>query len=147
VIDTRGVIEAIFAEAAKGDLDGVMRWWAADGILEDVSLARAFRGHDEIREYLDWYYRALPDVRYEPIRLVIDGPTAMVEWAQPATIVEPFDGTGVGKTLYLHALDVFHVQDGLIQHECGWYGDMWLRHRLEGTGDPPPELGVPEGRF
>jgi len=147
VIDTRGVIEAIFAEAAEGDLDGVMRWWAPDGILEDVSLAHAFHGHDEIREYLDWYYRALPDVRYEPIRLVIDGPTAMVEWAQPARVVEPFDGVGVGRELYLHALDVFHVQDGLIQHECGWYGDMWLRHRLEGTGDPPPELRVPKGRF
>jgi len=147
VIDTRGVIEAIFAEAAEGDLDGVMRWWAPDGILEDVSLARAFHGHDEIREYLDWYYRALPDVRYEPIRLLIDGPTAMVEWAQPARVVEPFDGVGVGRELYLHALDVFHVQDGLIQHECGWYGDMWLRHRLEGTGDPPPELRVPKGRF
>ena len=39
-MDTRAVIEAIFAEAATGDLDGVMRWWAPDGILEDVTLAR-----------------------------------------------------------------------------------------------------------
>ena len=33
MLSTRAVIDGIFSEAAKGDLDGVMRWWAADGIL------------------------------------------------------------------------------------------------------------------
>ena len=45
MLDTEGVIEGIFGEAATGDLDGVMSWWAPDGILEDITLARAFRGH------------------------------------------------------------------------------------------------------
>ena len=49
---------------------------------------------------------------------MIDGPTAMVSGRRPARVVEPFDGKGAGRELYLHALDVFHVQDGLIQHEC-----------------------------
>ena len=135
MIDTRGVIDGIFAEAANGDLDGVMRWWAPDGILEDVSLARAFHGHDEIREYLDWYYRALPDVRYEPIRLVIDGPTAMVEWAQPARVAAPFDGVGVGReAVPARARRVPRRGRARSQHECGVVRRQWLRHRLDGTG-------------
>lgn len=95
MLNTREVIDALFAAAATGDLNEVMRWWAPDGVLEDITIARAFRGHDEIREYLEMYYGALPDVTYEPIRLVIDGPAAVVEWAQPAVIAAPFDDTPV----------------------------------------------------
>jgi len=136
VLDTRAVIAGIFAEAARGDLDGVMSWWAFDGTLEDVTLAKAFTGHGQIRPYLEMYFQALAQVTYTPIRLAVDGPTAMVEWAQTATVAAPFDGTqSVGRTLFLRALDVFHVRDGLVQHETSWYGDGWLRQRL--GGDPP----------
>jgi steroid delta-isomerase-like uncharacterized protein len=137
--DTRGVIEGIFAEAARGDLDGVMRWWAPDGVLEDVTLARAFRGHEEIRAYLDMYFGALSDVTYTPQRTVIDGSSAVVEWAQEATLAAPFDGLDcVGRSLYLRAVDIFHIADGLVRHEASWYGDGWLRIRLEGGHAPEP---------
>jgi steroid delta-isomerase-like uncharacterized protein len=141
VLTTREVIDGIFAAAATGDLDAVMSWWAADGVLEDITIARAFRGHDEIRRYLDMYYRALPDVTYKPIRLVIDGAEAVVEWAQRAVIAAPFDGTpSIGQQVFLRAVDIFHIADGLVQHESSWYGDGWLRQRLGGHGDdiPPP---------
>jgi ketosteroid isomerase-like protein len=139
MLDTEGVIEGIFAEAATGDLDGVMRWWAPDGILEDITIAQAFRGHDEIRPYLQMYYQALPDITFEPLRLVVSGPTAVVEWAQPSVIAAPFDGTpSVGTKVFLRAVDIFHISDGLVQHESSWYGDGWLRQRLDPGGGPPP---------
>ena len=135
------MIDGIFGAAATGDLDAVMRWWARDGVLEDITIARAFRGHDEIRPYLDMYYRALPDVTYTPIRLAIDGPTAVVEWAQPAVIAAPFDGTpSAGREVFLRAVDIFHIAGGLVQHESSWYGDGWLRRRL---GDEAGPLPVP----
>jgi hypothetical protein len=139
MLDTEGVIEGIFAEAATGDLEGVMRWWAPDGILEDITIAQAFRGHDEIRPYLQMYYQALPDITFEPLRLVVSGPTAVVEWAQPSVIAAPFDGTpSVGTKVFLRAVDIFHISDGLVQHESSWYGDGWLRQRLDPRGGPPP---------
>ena len=143
-LTTREVIDGIFAAAASGDLEAVMSWWAADGVLEDITIAQAFRGHDEIRGYLDMYYRALPDVTYTPIRLVIEGPSAVVEWAQPAVIAAAFDGTpSTGRKVFLRAVDVFHIADGLVQHESSWYGDGWLRQRLgDDTGDIPPALPV-----
>ncbi|MDQ1661920.1 MAG: SnoaL-like polyketide cyclase [Blastococcus sp.] len=140
---TREVIEGIFADAATGDLDRVLRWWSDDGTLEDVSIARAFIGKEELREYLRWYYAALPEVRYEPIRLLVDGPTAVVEWQQSTRVVGEFDGIPPSdQEVYLHAIDVFDVRDGLIQHEVSWYGDAWLRQRLHGeTGsDVRPAL-------
>jgi ketosteroid isomerase-like protein len=143
-LTTREVIDGIFAAAATGDLEAVMGWWAAGGVLEDITIARAFRGHDEIRGYLDMYYRALPDVTYTPIRLVIDGPSAVVEWAQPAVIAAAFDGTpSTGRKVFLRAVDIFHIADGLVQHESSWYGDGWLRQRLgDSAGDIPSALPV-----
>jgi steroid delta-isomerase-like uncharacterized protein len=144
VLSTRAVIDGIFGEAARGNLDGVMRWWAADGILEDITIARAFQGHAEIRHYLDMYYRALPEVTYTPIRLAIDGPTAVVEWAQTAAIAAPFDGTpSAGTTVFLRAVDIFHIDGGLVQHESSWYGDGWLRQRLGDPADRMPPTPLP----
>jgi uncharacterized protein (TIGR02246 family) len=138
-MDTRAVIDGIFGEAANGDLDGVMRWWAHDGVLEDVTLAQAFRGHDAIREYLDMYFAAMPEVTYTPQRVVIDGPTAVIEWAQEATFAAPLDGVDcTGRSIFLRAVDIFHIAHGLVQHEVSWYGDGWLRTRLEGGDAPEP---------
>jgi ketosteroid isomerase-like protein len=144
-LTTREVIEGIFADAATGDLERVLGWWADDGVLEDVTIAKAFVGKDELRDYLGWYFKALPDIRYRPIRLVIDGYTAIVEWQQSAHVVDVFDGVAPsGVEMNLHALDMFHVRDGLVQHEVSWYGDGWFRQRLEGTsgGNVPPPLPV-----
>ena len=139
MLDTEGVIEGIFGEAATGDLDGVMSWWAPDGILEDITLARAFRGHGEIRPYLEMYFSALPGISFEPLRLVVSGPTAVVEWAQSSMVAAPLDGApGVGMELFLRAVDIFHIAGGLVRHESSWYGDGWLRQRLGGDGAPPP---------
>jgi steroid delta-isomerase-like uncharacterized protein len=148
MLSTRDVIDGIFADAATGDLDSVMQWWADDGVLEDVTIARAFHGREEITDYLAMYYTALPDLVFEPIRLVVEGPTAVVEWAQKTRVAAAFDGVeAAGREVYLHAIDVFHVADGLIQHEVSWYGDAWLRMRLEGAAvcAPEPLLVTPTG--
>ena len=138
---TREVIDGIFADAANGDLEAVLRWWHDDGTLEDVTLAQAFVGKPALRDYLDMYYRALPEVVYEPIRLIVSGQTAMVEWMQTARISGSFDGVEAdGREIVLHAMDVFHVVDGLIVHEVSWYGDGWLRRRLDGEPGLPPAL-------
>ncbi|MCU1579564.1 MAG: SnoaL-like polyketide cyclase [Rhodoglobus sp.] len=156
-LTTSQVIDGIFADAATGDLERVLSWWADDGTLEDVSIARAFVGKPAIRDYLRWYFEAMPELRYEPIRLMISGPTAMVEWMQTTPVVDTFDGVtpAPGTVLQLHAIDVFHVTNGLVAHEVSWYGDGWLRQRLKGTtppGTPPPlpltpALHAPGTRF
>jgi predicted ester cyclase len=138
---TREVIDGIFADAATGNLEAVLRWWHDDGTLEDVTIAQAFVGKDALRAYLDMYYRALPGVRYEPIRLLVSGETAMVEWIQTAQVSDSFDGVEAdGREVLLHAMDVFHVVDGLIVHEVSWYGDGWFRQRIEGAGGLPASL-------
>jgi steroid delta-isomerase-like uncharacterized protein len=140
-LSTAEVIDGIFADAATGDLENVLRWWADDGILEDVTLARAFEGKQAIREYLAMYFSAFRDLKYESVRTIISGPSAVVEWMQTTRVFDTLDGVkGVGQELTLHAVDVFHISDGLVQHEVSWYGDGWFRQRLEGAAHVPPVL-------
>ena len=64
--DTRRVIEGLFDAAATGVTDEVLRWWADDGVLDDVTLAQRFTGKAELGAYLEMYYRALPDLDFKP---------------------------------------------------------------------------------
>lgn len=141
--ETREVIGRLFAAAATGVTDDVLGWWADDGVLDDVTIARRFSGRTELWPYLEMYYRALPDLDFRPSLLLVDGPWALVEWAETCHVVAPFDGVpGDGRELRLRAVDLFEIRDGRVAHESSWYGDGWLRDRLE-SADPsrlPPEL-------
>lgn len=90
------------------------------------------------------YYRALPDLHFIPKRLLIDGPWALVEWAETCHLSAPFDGvSGDGRELRLRGVDTFEVRDGRVVRESGWYGDGWFRDRIEGPVDatvPTPLL-------
>jgi steroid delta-isomerase-like uncharacterized protein len=141
--ETSEVIDRLFAAAATGDTTRVLEWWAEDGVLDDVTLAMRVRGHDELRAYLDEYYAGLPDLEFTPRRVLIDGPWALVEWAERCHVAAPFFGaTSDGRELRLRAVDTFEVRDGKVVWESGWYGDGWLIDRLTAANrsNLPPEL-------
>jgi steroid delta-isomerase-like uncharacterized protein len=142
--DTRRVIDALFAAAATGVTADVLDWWHADSVLDDVTIARRFRGHDQLYPYLEWYYRALPDLGFTPARIMVDGPLAAVEWAEICHLDGPFDGIPAdGRELRLRALDLFGIRDGRVAWESSWYGDGWLRQRLEQTPEVAAQLPGP----
>jgi steroid delta-isomerase-like uncharacterized protein len=135
-VETRDVITRLFAAAATGETEAVLRSWADDGVLDDVTIARRVTGKTELREYLDMYYRALPDLHFVPKRLLVDGPWALVEWAESCHLSASFDGVaGDGRELRLRGVDVFEVRNGLVARESGWYGDGWFRERIKGPDD------------
>jgi steroid delta-isomerase-like uncharacterized protein len=146
-LSTRAVIDGIFAAAATGELEDVLDWWADDGVLDDITLSRAFSGKDQLRPYLDWYFKALPDLDFTPARILIDGPYAAVEWAETCHMTGPFDGApGDGRELRLRALDLFEIHAGKVQHESSWYGDAWLRRRIGSIAtDRPLPDPLPRG--
>lgn len=139
MLSTAQVIHRLFAEAATGDVERVLSWWAPDGVLEDITIGKAYHGHAELAPYLDMYYRAFPDLDFSPLRILVDGTDAMVEWALGCTFAGRFeDIEPTGQRLFLRAVDVFHIEDGLVQHEVSWYGDWLLRARLEAKNPALP---------
>ena len=148
---TRQVIDSLFAAAATGVTADVLEWWHVDGYLDDVTIARRFAGHDQLYPYLEWYYRALPDLDFTPARIIVSGDLASVEWAERCHLRAPFDGVAAdGRELRLRAIDLFGIRDGKVAWESSWYGDAWMRRRLEGPTDgpdapPPPSHGADPG--
>ena len=140
---TREVIDDICTDATTGDLERFLAWWTDDDVLEDLTLAIAFAGREELRTYLHWNFKVLPGVRYQSIRLDIDDFTAIVDWQQIAQVVETFDEISPSEVeLDIYEIDVFPVRDGLKQHEVSWSGDGRFCLRLENVSreDFPPAL-------
>jgi steroid delta-isomerase-like uncharacterized protein len=144
--ETRAVIDGLFAEAATGDTARVLKWWAAAGALDDVTIARRYTSHAELRPYLDMYYGAFPDLTFTPSLLIVDGPWALVQWAETCHFRGPFDGIRPdGRRLQIRAVDAFVVENGLVQAESSWYGDGWFRARLESRNPDSLRPPLPEG--
>ena len=143
---TRAVIDGLFAAAATGVTDAVLEWWADDGVLDDVTIARRYAGKAQLRPYLDMYYRAFPDLDFTPARVIVDGSFAAVEWAETFHFLDRFDGVAAdGRELRVRALDLFEIRDGLVVHESGWYGDAWFRRRLTDQGPIVLPAPLPRG--
>jgi ketosteroid isomerase-like protein len=46
------------------DVDGVLEYWHPDGVLKPLSSDRTFRGHDEIRAFLEDVLERFPKNRF-----------------------------------------------------------------------------------
>jgi hypothetical protein len=53
MLDTEGVIEGIFGEAATGDLNGVMSWWAPELFLRAADIFHVAAGW--VQHESSWY--------------------------------------------------------------------------------------------
>jgi predicted ester cyclase len=144
--ETRAVIDRLFAEAETGNTERVLRWWAPAGVLDDVTIARRYTSHAELGPYLDMYYKAFPDLTFKPSLLIVDGPWALVQWAETCHFRGPFDGIQPdGRRLQIRAVDTFVVENELVQAESSWYGDGWFRARLESREPDSLRPPLPEG--
>src|SRR5436305_14135047 len=79
-VETRRVIDGLFAAAATGITDEVLRWWADDGVLDDVRMAQRFTGKAAMRRFLEMYYLAIPDLDLQPTLLLVGRTRPYVEW-------------------------------------------------------------------
>jgi steroid delta-isomerase-like uncharacterized protein len=130
--ETNTSAETVTSEWVEGFRD---RWWAAwnshqpermlelmteDIVWDDAGWPRTMRGHAEAREYLEFMWRAFPDITFESQRplIAVDGSGAAYPWRGRGTNTGPLDPPGMpgtGKTLEWEGAD-FHdeYRDGKV---------------------------------
>jgi steroid delta-isomerase-like uncharacterized protein len=91
-----------------------------DIVYEDSAWPRPMRGHADVREFLDFTWRAFPDMRFE----MTDGPyldphrpAAAAYWRGYATHTGPIDPPGMpatGKRVEFHGADFHEYRDGKV---------------------------------
>lgn len=111
------------------DADGCAACFAEDGVREGRILARAtaggarfprFVGRDDIRERIQGFMVAVPDLRVDVLR-VGEGPedTAWLEWRLTGTHREDWGAwTARGEAVDAPAVSIYRVQQGLIAEEA-----------------------------
>ena len=91
-----------------------------DIVYEDSAWPRPMRGHADVREFLDFSWRAFPDMTFEVVdgpMLASDGPRAAFWWRGQATNTGPIEPPGLpatGKRVVFEGADFHEYRDGKV---------------------------------
>jgi steroid delta-isomerase-like uncharacterized protein len=102
------------------DADRVLALMAEDIAYDDASWPVTMRGHAEVRPFLDFFWRAFPDVTFEPVGRPLvstDETTASIYWLCRGTFGGPMDPPGfapTGRRMELEGADFHNYRDGKV---------------------------------
>jgi steroid delta-isomerase-like uncharacterized protein len=102
------------------EIDRVLALMTEDIECRDGGWPKPMRGHADVREFLKFIWRAMPDMTFEPISgpYVIPGePRAAVQWRGWATLTGPIEPPGfapTGRRWELDGIDVYEYRDGRV---------------------------------
>jgi steroid delta-isomerase-like uncharacterized protein len=101
------------------DADRLLQFMATDIVYDDSSWPVTMHGHDDVRAFLCFVWRAFPDMRFE----LVEGPYLRGEdkaafwWRGEGTFTGRLDPPGfapTGKAWRLDGVDFHEYRDGLI---------------------------------
>jgi len=102
------------------DADAVLSHMTEDIVYNDSASPKEMRGHDDVREFLEYAWRSMPDAHFE----AIDGPylhpsepRASFYWRGTGTNTGPTDPPGLkatGKSLEFYGADFHEYRDGKV---------------------------------
>ena len=117
-----GFIERWDAAWDSHEPDRVLELMTDDVVYEDSAWPKAMRGHADVREFLEYIWRGMPDTRFR----AIDGPylhptepKAAFYWRGTATQTGPIDPPGLapsGKSVDFTGADFHEYRDGKVVH-------------------------------
>jgi steroid delta-isomerase-like uncharacterized protein len=101
------------------DADLVVARMTPDVVYDDSAWPVTMRGHDDVRHFLEYAWRAFPDMRFE----IVEGPYRLGEdkaafwWRGTGTMTGPLDPPGrapTGRQWRVEGADFHQYRDGLI---------------------------------
>ncbi len=138
------VATAYFEAIAAKDLDAMVEVWAPGGIDHFYGMAD-LPAPDGIRQFFSEMFAAIPDFSMSVTDMVAYGDKAAVRWTATGT----FNGKGrfqgiapTGASVSLEGLDLFTIEDGLIQENFAYTNGMEMARQM---GIMPP-LGSAQDR-
>jgi steroid delta-isomerase-like uncharacterized protein len=116
-----------------------------DIVYDDSAWPATMRGHGEVRAFLDFTWRAFPDMRFELIEgpfLAPGAPRASYYWKGTGTHTGPIDPPGfaaTGRRIEFDGADFFEFRDGRVSRLRVVFDMMDIARQL---GTMPP-VGSP----
>jgi steroid delta-isomerase-like uncharacterized protein len=105
---------------ASHDPDRLLKLMTEDIVYDDTAWPETMRGHADVRRFLDYTWRAFPDIVFEGVGsplVAADGPRAAFWWRGTGTNTGPIDPPGVpptGKRVEFEGADFHEYRDGKV---------------------------------
>ena len=112
------------------DIERVLSFYSTDYVASDVGQSALQRGHQGLREMLETYWRAFPDLKFIVTDRVIEGSRAVIVWVAEGTHQGPIlNIPPTGHLVEVRGVSVIDVQDGLVvRGQYIWDLAGMLRH-------------------
>jgi uncharacterized protein (TIGR02246 family) len=104
----KNIIRNLLEAYNKRDLTSMLSFFADDANY--IRSEGTFRGKDEIKRYYTWGYSYYSEVTLTEKSIVVEGDSAVLEWALEGTSIR-----GGGKKAQLQGLDIFEFKNGKVQ--------------------------------
>jgi steroid delta-isomerase-like uncharacterized protein len=121
------------------DLDGILAMHAEDGSFRlHIPGGEPVEGRAAIREAFAGFLTQLPDIRFEPRRLLAGPSFWVLESTMTGTAAAPFDVDGErvdapGARIEVDAVDVITVRDGLVLTKDTYLDALAFQSQLGAT--------------
>jgi steroid delta-isomerase-like uncharacterized protein len=124
-------LRSYFDAMDSRDAAAMAAHWREDGV-EDIVPVGILRGREELRDYFDSLFAAMPDARTTITRLVAGEQSCAVEWRLEATASgAPFMGIEpTGKHIEIRGLDLFELEDGELVSNTAYFDGAGIARQI-----------------
>ena len=134
----RDVVNGYFAALARHDTAAAVEFLDPE-VVDEITSVGVLRGRDEVRDFFDGLFRAVPDFEMKVERTVRDRNTVAVQWRARGNFTGGplFNGVqATGNEVRMRGCDVFEVRDDLIVSNIAFADGLELARSL---GMFPPQ--------
>lgn len=104
------------------DAHALAELYADDAENIQVAFNEPLKGRAALLESFKTFFTAFPDNYTNPENIFVDGEWAIVEWSGGATFAGALgDIAPTGKSFKLHGCGFFHIQNGEIKFQRGYF--------------------------
>jgi predicted ester cyclase len=134
------VARTYFGATTRRDLDAMEACWKPGGVENIIGLGE-LQVPGEYRAYFRELFEALPDFKYEVLKMVTEGNRVAVHWQAKGTFTgKPYQGLKPnGKTGRIEGIDMVEVVDGkVVRNDVSFDSAMMMREIgiLPAVGSP-----------
>jgi ketosteroid isomerase-like protein len=137
-VTPRDVVTGYFAALARHDTAAAVEFLDPE-VVDEITSVGVLRGRDEVREFFDGLFAAIPDLEMSAVRTVRERDTVVVQWRARGTFTGGPMYNGVqatGTELQMRGCDVFDVRNDLIVTNIAFADGLELARSL---GMFPPQ--------
>jgi steroid delta-isomerase-like uncharacterized protein len=120
--DIRRLLERHYAAWSQGDVEGIAACFTEDCLFEDMALQAKFEGKAGVRGFAQATFAAVPDFRWTPEIILVDGSRAASAWNMAGRQTGNFPGIpGTGKSFSVPGSSIVETRDGKIHRNRDYW--------------------------